>query len=274
MLSCGGRSADAQLLPSDWVRTSTRAHVVATSGWTPGESYGYHCWIPEFGGFATHGYMGQNMYVFPDRELVVVFTAALVPPEKGDALLGTRAEDPAAPVHLDHGRQPLTCRHLVAGAVDVEADPPLLLAVKDDVSLDLHVPRPEHEEREPQVAPREVGLGRAAGDLLAELGLDRAGRLPGEPREADLDDDEESERDEDHGPKGALRRAEGHGHGNQEAEDHYVVRRELAREEAQRPAPDAKDQHRRSAEPYQRGDPAQECERRGHPIRLFVASAA
>jgi CubicO group peptidase (beta-lactamase class C family) len=88
MLLCDGRSSDAQLLPSDWVKTSTRAHVVATSGWTPGEGYGYHCWIPPFGGFATHGYMGQNMYVFPDRELVVVFTAALVPPEKGDALLG------------------------------------------------------------------------------------------------------------------------------------------------------------------------------------------
>jgi CubicO group peptidase (beta-lactamase class C family) len=88
MLSRAGRSSDAQLVPADWVKESTRAHVVATSGWTPGEGYGYHCWIPPFGGFATHGFMGQNMYVFPDRELVVVFTAALVPPETGDALLG------------------------------------------------------------------------------------------------------------------------------------------------------------------------------------------
>lgn len=52
-----------------------------------GEGYGYHCWIPPFGGFATRGYMGQNMYVLPDLKLVVVFTGLLKPSETADATL-------------------------------------------------------------------------------------------------------------------------------------------------------------------------------------------
>lgn len=87
MLLERGRWKGEEVVPAAWVEQATRRHVVATSGWTPGEGYGYHCWTPTLGGFATRGYMGQVMYVFPDRSLVVVFTAALVPPERGDALL-------------------------------------------------------------------------------------------------------------------------------------------------------------------------------------------
>ena len=68
--------------------------------------------------------------------------------EQGDALLGARAEDPAAAVDLDHRGQALALRHALAGAVDVEANAPLLLRVEDDVPLDLDVASPEHEERE------------------------------------------------------------------------------------------------------------------------------
>jgi CubicO group peptidase (beta-lactamase class C family) len=87
MLLSRGRWKDAQIVPSSWVEAATRQQVVATSGWTPGEGYGYHCWVPRLGGFATRGYMGQVMYVFPDRELLIVFTGALVPPERADSLL-------------------------------------------------------------------------------------------------------------------------------------------------------------------------------------------
>ena len=42
-------------------------------------AYGYHLWVSPFGGFATHGYQGQNMYLFPELELLVVFNGALSP---------------------------------------------------------------------------------------------------------------------------------------------------------------------------------------------------
>ena len=87
MLLCGGRWNGAQRVPEAWLQVATRKHVVADSGYTPGEVYGYHCWIPRFGGFATRGYMGQNMYVLPELELLAVFTGALVPTENADATL-------------------------------------------------------------------------------------------------------------------------------------------------------------------------------------------
>lgn len=87
MLLCKGRWMGEQVVPAAWIEAATRRHVVADSGWMPGEGYGYHCWVPGLGGFATRGYMGQVMYVLPALALVVVFTAGLVPPEKGDALL-------------------------------------------------------------------------------------------------------------------------------------------------------------------------------------------
>ena len=74
-------------MPDSWLEVATRQHVIATSGYTPGESYGYHCWIPKFGGFSTHGFMGQHMYVLPGRDLLAVFTGALMPPDQADVTL-------------------------------------------------------------------------------------------------------------------------------------------------------------------------------------------
>ncbi|MFT7560167.1 MAG: CubicO group peptidase (beta-lactamase class C family) [Flavobacteriales bacterium] len=68
-----GRWEGQQLIPQTWIADSTQAKV--KSAWSG--HYAYHCWAPTIGGFATQGYMGQNMYVFPDRDLIVVFTANL-----------------------------------------------------------------------------------------------------------------------------------------------------------------------------------------------------
>jgi CubicO group peptidase (beta-lactamase class C family) len=86
MLLSRGRWQGAEVVPAAWIDAATRVHVVADSGWTVGEGYGYQCWIPGLGGFATRGYQGQAMYAFPERELLVVFTGALVP-EHADATL-------------------------------------------------------------------------------------------------------------------------------------------------------------------------------------------
>ena len=62
------------LVPASWIEISTTNHAVTP--WPAGK-YGYHCWVPNIGGFATRGYMGQDMYIFPDKDLIVVFTSAL-----------------------------------------------------------------------------------------------------------------------------------------------------------------------------------------------------
>ena len=68
----GGKWGTAQVVPEAWIRESARAH--SESPWPDGR-YGYHCWIPYIGGWATRGHDGLMMYVFPDRDLIVVFTA-------------------------------------------------------------------------------------------------------------------------------------------------------------------------------------------------------
>lgn len=72
------------VVPEEWVKESTK--VVSETGWPDGY-YGYHCWIPNFGGFATRCHDGQMMYVFPDKDLIVVFTAKI--PSKNGHATGT-----------------------------------------------------------------------------------------------------------------------------------------------------------------------------------------
>jgi CubicO group peptidase (beta-lactamase class C family) len=83
LLLSRGRWKGAQVVPAEWIAAITRPR--AETPWSAG-TYGYQCWLPKIGGFATRGYMGQDMYVFPDRDLIVVFTAAL-PYQQADELL-------------------------------------------------------------------------------------------------------------------------------------------------------------------------------------------
>lgn len=83
LLLAEGRWKGEQVIPAAWIAASTHPRV--PTPWAAG-AYGYQCWIPSFGGFATRGSMGQDMYVFPDRALVVVFTGAL-PYQRADEVL-------------------------------------------------------------------------------------------------------------------------------------------------------------------------------------------
>lgn len=97
LLLAGGRWKGEQVIPADWIAASTRPRV--PTPWAAG-TYGYHLWIPAIGGFATRGYMGQDMYVFPDRALVVVFTAAL-PYQRADELLDGLVREFVLPAIVD-----------------------------------------------------------------------------------------------------------------------------------------------------------------------------
>jgi CubicO group peptidase (beta-lactamase class C family) len=74
MLLSGGRWKGAQVVPSEWIAAATRPVVKIP---LPMGRYGYQCWVPRFGGFVARGWQGQELYVFPDQDLVVVFNAAL-----------------------------------------------------------------------------------------------------------------------------------------------------------------------------------------------------
>lgn len=63
-----------QIVPSDWVEESTIGHVSAKSHIT-GCDYGYQWWIyPNLDMYAGLGYAGQQIFVLPDYNIVIVFT--------------------------------------------------------------------------------------------------------------------------------------------------------------------------------------------------------
>ncbi len=62
-----------QIIPAEWVTESTNPHFSTGYSW----QYGYQWWIkPGSNIFVARGYMGQNIIVAPDYNMVVVFTGS------------------------------------------------------------------------------------------------------------------------------------------------------------------------------------------------------
>jgi CubicO group peptidase (beta-lactamase class C family) len=84
----GGSWHGRQIVPSSWVRASTRTHVRVPlpHGLTAG--YGYNWWIDSRPprAFLAHGYLGQALTIFPSRDAVVVVTSSNEESESGYTL--------------------------------------------------------------------------------------------------------------------------------------------------------------------------------------------
>ena len=76
MIANGGRWADQQVVPANWVRESTSASAATA----PGEKrYGYQWWLPPEAGdgqFFAHGVYNQYVYIDPSRNVVIALNAA------------------------------------------------------------------------------------------------------------------------------------------------------------------------------------------------------
>ena len=59
------------IVPTDWIRFSTRAHV----GFRRGLAYGYGWWIRPHA-YEARGYLGQSLTIDPKRDQVVVVTSS------------------------------------------------------------------------------------------------------------------------------------------------------------------------------------------------------
>ncbi|MCP5052382.1 MAG: serine hydrolase [bacterium] len=75
-----GKYNGKQVVPNEWVKTSTSLQVVPGRNWLPFEQrgYGYHWWLYRFGKhdtFLAWGYGGQFLFAFPGLNLVVVITS-------------------------------------------------------------------------------------------------------------------------------------------------------------------------------------------------------
>ncbi|MFQ5633587.1 MAG: serine hydrolase domain-containing protein [bacterium] len=87
----GGVWNGDQLISSEWVEKSTTAHISIDTNW----SYGYQWWLRTYqanshayASFSARGWGGQYIFVFPDMEMVVVFTGGnYSTPEPVDEIL-------------------------------------------------------------------------------------------------------------------------------------------------------------------------------------------
>lgn len=71
LMLAGGEWDDQQVVPADWIATATRAHIHVK----PGQDYGYLFWVYP-SDYAAEGLGDQRIIVVPDKNLVVVITAA------------------------------------------------------------------------------------------------------------------------------------------------------------------------------------------------------
>ncbi|HOT91030.1 MAG TPA: serine hydrolase [Anaerolineae bacterium] len=79
-----------QIVPAEWVRTSTTTHI-KTGGTF---DYGYQWWIyPQWDAYFARGRYGQLIFVIPEYQIVVVFTAGM----NSDAPLIKLIEDYVVP---------------------------------------------------------------------------------------------------------------------------------------------------------------------------------
>lgn len=70
-----------QVIPESWVRVSSQKHInTLFEGGVSSVHYGYKWWIyPEIGTYAATGYLGQNIMIIPEHDMVVVFASSLNP---------------------------------------------------------------------------------------------------------------------------------------------------------------------------------------------------
>lgn len=70
----GGAWKGNQLISKSWVEESTRCQI--KTGREDNPEYGYHIWMGDVpGSFMYNGMLGQNVYCYPDRDMIIVVNA-------------------------------------------------------------------------------------------------------------------------------------------------------------------------------------------------------
>lgn len=175
LLLRGGRWADRQLLPADWLKLATSRRVETfqfEDGSRPVDSqcgYGYQFWMARHG-YRGDGAFGQLCLVYPEHDLVVVTTAGDGPDGTTTAavhdclLPGVGASDGVAVDDRLAARLGRLAFPLVSGTADPERSAVVLV---DGSAPDAPLPDGTAIEVEPAAGGWLVGLGPA---LRVEVG--------------------------------------------------------------------------------------------------------
>ena len=71
----GGVANGEQVLPKDWVKEASTSHTLVDPK-HPEEGYGYFWWIHPHGTYSAEGIFGQQVFLDPKDDLVIVFNSA------------------------------------------------------------------------------------------------------------------------------------------------------------------------------------------------------
>jgi CubicO group peptidase (beta-lactamase class C family) len=71
----GGTANGEQVLPKDWVKDASTSHTQVDPK-RPEEGYGYFWWIHPHGTYSAEGIFGQQIFLDPKDDLVIVFNSA------------------------------------------------------------------------------------------------------------------------------------------------------------------------------------------------------
>ncbi len=67
-----------RIVPAEWVTKSTKTHIKGRPNHFPGREYGYQWWIKStYGYYYADGTQGQNIFIIPQYNMVVTFTATI-----------------------------------------------------------------------------------------------------------------------------------------------------------------------------------------------------
>jgi CubicO group peptidase (beta-lactamase class C family) len=72
-----GRWEKRQLVSEKWIKAAVVPRTVSKIDFNRGYSYAYHWWIMGKNVYSAQGYAGQTLFVFPEKDLIVVTTASL-----------------------------------------------------------------------------------------------------------------------------------------------------------------------------------------------------
>jgi len=153
-----GRQSGRQIIPEAWLRVATRAHVKNTGG---KDHYGYFWWVSDQipGLFEAVGRGGQRITVWPDKELVLVYTGGgFEPGDISPFILKSLSN-----VKSGKSDQPLA------------ANPQANARLRDKLAAALRPPAPQPVPKLPAMAARISGqtFTLSANELdLATLALD------------------------------------------------------------------------------------------------------
>jgi CubicO group peptidase (beta-lactamase class C family) len=75
----GGIWDGQQIVSSDWLALSTRTHILGRTNYFEGRGYAYQWWtLDDYGVYYASGSQGQALYIFPELDLVIAFTATIL----------------------------------------------------------------------------------------------------------------------------------------------------------------------------------------------------